>query len=294
MGRIASTRAATATFSLMSPPSPSRSSRPERRWKTSVPFVCRRGADAGRKRARQADGVRGRGGAGRRELGTGPHRRARRDPDSRQPRDGRRREALHHTPAPRHEPAVGAAAQDGGGSLRDDRDAQRVREGPVVARAHHRGERVHPRQHRRAVEPDERPSDERRKRRLDLPGDLRRAAASPRSGRLRRAPSRARAGTRRARRRAGRSRLRASGGSGRSGQATPVDAPAAGSGREGSAASLHARDGPSETGPGRHVPVFVAGPDLPTARAARARRETRPRAGGGRRTARSRDGAPRP
>ena len=43
---------------------------------------------------------------------------------------------------------------------------------------------------------------------------------------------------------------------------------------------LHARDGPSETSPDRHLPVFGAGQDLPTARAARSRRETRPRGGG--------------
>src|SRR5215470_3379081 len=38
-GSIASTRSATATFSLMSPPLPSRSSRPDRRWKTSSSSV---------------------------------------------------------------------------------------------------------------------------------------------------------------------------------------------------------------------------------------------------------------
>ena len=196
-------------------------------------------------------------------------------------------------PRARHEPAVGAAAQDRGGPLRDDRDAQRVREGPVVARAHHRRERVHPRQHRRAVEPDERPSDERRKRRADLPGDLRRAAAhlDP---------------VDREERRLAREQVPAE----RDGEQAEADCErAAGRGEagkprpwmhlrqaqpRGQRRSLHARDGPSETSPGRHVPVFVAGPDLPTARAARARRETRPRAGARRRTARARDGAPRP
>ena len=152
-GSRASTWSATATLSLMSSPSPSRTSTPERRWNTSAPSVYDADADAGGERPRQADGVRGRGGAGGRELRTRPHRRVGRDPDPRESRESRGREALHHAPARRHEPAVGASAQDSRRSLRHDGDTQRVREGPVVARAHHRRKRVHllpARQSRRA------------------------------------------------------------------------------------------------------------------------------------------------
>ena len=46
-GSTASRRSATATFSLMSPASPSRTSRPERRWNTSGPPVYDAERDAG-------------------------------------------------------------------------------------------------------------------------------------------------------------------------------------------------------------------------------------------------------
>lgn len=99
-------------------------------------------------------------------------------------------ERLHHTPAGREEPAVGASAEDGGGVLGHDEDAQGVWEVPVVARAHDCRERVHLGQYGRTVEADERLPDECRERRVHLACHLTRAAAhlDPVDGEERRLP----------------------------------------------------------------------------------------------------------
>ena len=100
----------------------------------------------------------------------------RRQPDPRQVGDSARGQTLDHASSRRDEPGLRATAQDGGRSLRDDQNPQRVREGPVVAGVHDGRERVHLSNHGGAVEPDERLADERVESLTNLAGNTRRAA----------------------------------------------------------------------------------------------------------------------
>ena len=109
-----------------------------------------------------------------RHLAPGADRRSGGDPDPRQRRDGAATPGDCIT-RPRTETSQlrGPRREHGGRPLRDDGDAQRVREGPVVARADDRRKRVDPAKHGRAVESDEGPPAKRRKRLADLPCDRR-------------------------------------------------------------------------------------------------------------------------
>ena len=199
---------------------------------------------------------------------------------------------LDHAAAERDEPAVGTSAQHGRRPLRQDREAQRVRKGAVVARAHHGRERIDLPQDRRAVEPDKRRPYQRCERVIHLAVYLRRASldldpADREQRRLAREHVPAeREGEHAEADRERSPRWRGPHEPGSRLQPRPAHPPRQ---RHG----LRARHGPRETSLCGHRSKFVAGAAPPTGRAARARRETRPRARAGPRTARERGAGPR-
>ena len=291
VGSTSSARAATATFSLTSPPFPSRSSIPERRRNTSAPSVS--DAEATRVANTPASPTARAAVAAPAAVSSAPSRTGVRVGIQMRGRLGTVRQPPHHPSARRDEPAGGTAPAKRRPGAREPRrpGACAGRRGrssrsrpsrarpPCAAQPTRRARRAASRPPTRArFGPDSRPGARRLR---------------PRSGRSRRAPSRARAGSRRARTPGCRDRLPRIAATGRTAQPTYADAAGAASRATG------AREPPRAGWTGRDEPLQAWSgvrrrPGAPTARRARARRETRPRAPARLRTDPARGDAPRP